>query len=264
MFTIGEFSRLSCISARMLRHYDSIGLIHPKTIGDDNGYRYYDISQLQKVRTIEKLKKYEFTLNEIKELLKLSQEELMDKLKVQYKSIQKQKEYYENLMKDMEAEIDRKEDFSMNNYHVITMNMKEQKVLAVKATINICEESMHNLAETLKTKLKESKLKQIGPMQISYLDEEFNPENAQVEMQIEVNGDGQGVKVVPEGLYVTVMHQGSMKEIHKAYEAIMTWLSINDKYEISGPSIERLVVHEGMVKDDSELETAVMFPVKSK
>ena len=38
MLTIGEFSRLGHISARMLRHYDSIGLLHPARIGEENGY----------------------------------------------------------------------------------------------------------------------------------------------------------------------------------------------------------------------------------
>ena len=54
MFTIGEFSKLCCISARMLRHYDSIGLLHPAATGTDNGYRYYHASQAKTLHTIEK------------------------------------------------------------------------------------------------------------------------------------------------------------------------------------------------------------------
>ena len=44
MFTIGEFSKFCCISARMLRHYDRIGLLHPAATDEQNGYRYYDSS----------------------------------------------------------------------------------------------------------------------------------------------------------------------------------------------------------------------------
>ncbi|MDO5292879.1 MAG: MerR family transcriptional regulator [bacterium] len=76
MFTIGEFSRLCCISARMLRHYDAIGLLKPKMSGVDNGYRYYDSSQQAEILKIEKLKSYDFTLEEIKVLITLSDEEL--------------------------------------------------------------------------------------------------------------------------------------------------------------------------------------------
>jgi len=40
MLRIGEFSKLSRISIRMLRHYDEMGLLKPIHIGPDSGYRY--------------------------------------------------------------------------------------------------------------------------------------------------------------------------------------------------------------------------------
>ena len=44
MYTIGAFSKLSHVSARMLRHYDAIGLLRPPM--DGHRYRYYDEDQL--------------------------------------------------------------------------------------------------------------------------------------------------------------------------------------------------------------------------
>ena len=40
MLKIGEFSKLSRISVRMLRHYDEIGLLTPGEIDPFSGYRY--------------------------------------------------------------------------------------------------------------------------------------------------------------------------------------------------------------------------------
>ena len=45
MLTIGDFSRLSRVTPRMLRHYDALGLLRPEAVGD-NGYRYYRQEQL--------------------------------------------------------------------------------------------------------------------------------------------------------------------------------------------------------------------------
>ena len=56
MLTIGEFSRLSHVSARMLRYYDAMGLLRPDRVGE-NGYRYYSESQLMDLVRIERLKK---------------------------------------------------------------------------------------------------------------------------------------------------------------------------------------------------------------
>ena len=41
MFKIGEFSKLSQVSIRMLRHYDKIDLLVPKKTDKFTGYRYY-------------------------------------------------------------------------------------------------------------------------------------------------------------------------------------------------------------------------------
>ena len=41
MLKIGEFSKLSRVSDRMLRHYDEIGLLKPAEIDRFTDYRYY-------------------------------------------------------------------------------------------------------------------------------------------------------------------------------------------------------------------------------
>ena len=46
MLKIGEFSKLSRVSVRMLRHYDEIGLLKPAEIDTFTDYRYYREDQL--------------------------------------------------------------------------------------------------------------------------------------------------------------------------------------------------------------------------
>ena len=46
MLKIGEFSKLSRVSVRMLRHYDEIGLLKPAEIDHFTDYRYYREDQL--------------------------------------------------------------------------------------------------------------------------------------------------------------------------------------------------------------------------
>ena len=40
MLKIGEFSKLSRVSVRMLRHYDEVGLLAPSEVDSMTGYRY--------------------------------------------------------------------------------------------------------------------------------------------------------------------------------------------------------------------------------
>ena len=56
MLKIGEFSKLSRVSVRMLRHYDQKGLLTPSEIDQMTGYRYYSENQLSQVFRITALK----------------------------------------------------------------------------------------------------------------------------------------------------------------------------------------------------------------
>ena len=65
---IGEFSRLCRVTVRTLRHYEEIDLLVPEIVDRDTGYRYYSVSQLQKMQDILSLKGMGFSLEEIRDL----------------------------------------------------------------------------------------------------------------------------------------------------------------------------------------------------
>uniref|UniRef100_A0AAU2VQS2 MerR family transcriptional regulator n=1 Tax=Streptomyces sp. NBC_00008 TaxID=2903610 RepID=A0AAU2VQS2_9ACTN len=69
MFTIGDFARYGRVSARMLRHYDAIGLLPPDSTDPDTGYRYYGGGQLARLNRIIALKDLGFTLQQVRAVL---------------------------------------------------------------------------------------------------------------------------------------------------------------------------------------------------
>ena len=69
MFKIGEFSKLSRISIRMLRHYDEIGLLVPEETDPWTGYRRYAAAQLMTANRITALRGLGFSLAETAALL---------------------------------------------------------------------------------------------------------------------------------------------------------------------------------------------------
>jgi DNA-binding transcriptional MerR regulator len=46
MFKIGEFSKLSQVSVRMLRYYDEIGILKPAEVDYFTNYRLYSTEQI--------------------------------------------------------------------------------------------------------------------------------------------------------------------------------------------------------------------------
>jgi DNA-binding transcriptional MerR regulator len=49
MFSIGEFSKLTRVTVKMLRHYDEIALLKPAATDARSGYRYYTVDQLPRL-----------------------------------------------------------------------------------------------------------------------------------------------------------------------------------------------------------------------
>lgn len=60
-------AKLRNISTETLRHYDRIGLLKPVYVDPDTGYRYYSITQYEKIGTIRELKNLGMSLSEIKD-----------------------------------------------------------------------------------------------------------------------------------------------------------------------------------------------------
>ncbi|MGW4499674.1 MerR family transcriptional regulator [Micromonospora sp. NPDC004336] len=69
MFTIGDFARLGRVSVRMLRHYDSIGLLRPASVDPHTGYRYYTADQLRRLNRVIALKELGLTLAQVQAIL---------------------------------------------------------------------------------------------------------------------------------------------------------------------------------------------------
>ena len=60
MLKIGDFSRMSRVSIRMLRYYDEVELLNPVKVDEFTGYRYYSEAQLLKMGKINSLKEMGF------------------------------------------------------------------------------------------------------------------------------------------------------------------------------------------------------------
>ncbi|MEU8770182.1 MerR family transcriptional regulator [Streptomyces griseus] len=65
LVTIGEFARLSRLSAKALRRYDELGLLRPALADPVNGYRYYDPAQAEEARLVAWLRRIGMPLSRI-------------------------------------------------------------------------------------------------------------------------------------------------------------------------------------------------------
>ena len=68
LYRIGMFAAMNRVTVKTLRFYEEQNLLIPAYINFENGYRFYELSQMQVLHKITALKQAGFTLEEIQKL----------------------------------------------------------------------------------------------------------------------------------------------------------------------------------------------------
>lgn len=69
-YTIGETAKLLGVTTQTLRHYEKIGILAPKYIAEETGYRYYEFNQFHIIDRIKYLQYLGLSLGEIGSIMK--------------------------------------------------------------------------------------------------------------------------------------------------------------------------------------------------
>lgn len=262
MYTIGAFSKLCHISPRMLRYYDSLGLLAPARVDPETGYRYYDSAQLGRLERIQRLSAYGFPLSQVEELLDLDAAALARRIRERRLAVYEELARLRLQVRRMEEELLKMEDMDMisQQYHVVLLTEPPRRVLTLRRTIPVHE--IHGLFQDLHALAAELGLRRTGPTQSAYLGQEFHYERMDIEAQMEVDGAAPQVKTLPGGLYAAVSHMGPYSALQRAYTALCAWVGEHPEYQVCGPALERYLKDETDGVPPEELETGVMLPVR--
>jgi len=131
VFKIGDFSRLTRVSMKTLRHYDDIGLFKPAQVDRFTGYRYYTFDQLPRLNRILVLKGLGFSLDDIQQMIDgdLDSGELRGMLRLRRAQLQRQAD--DALEKLQQIEIRLKQIEQEGNMPPIDVLLKQVEPLTV-------------------------------------------------------------------------------------------------------------------------------------
>ena len=261
MLRIGDFSKLSRVSIRMLRHYDKIGLLIPESVDESTGYRYYSESQLPEADTIQALRTMGFGLSVIGEILnKYENEEEME----QFLMIKREKlRLLDNTIQWL------RKDGNFMDYNVTLKTLPKRYVASVRQVIPAYDcEGM--LWETLNKEIAGQNVKPENPGYglAVFHDKGFKESDVDVEIQVSVDGTYQDTehvkfKYVDEMQIASVTYKGSYDQITRVNKAVAEWICENG-YDFDGPSVCIYHVSPHDARTPEDLVTEVCFPVKKK
>ncbi len=104
-YTVNKLARLSGISTRTLRYYDSIGLLQPARISS-NGYRIYGQSEVDKLQQILFYREMDVALDEIKAILGAPEFDMQKALQSHLTALLQKKDRLEALIFNVGKTID--------------------------------------------------------------------------------------------------------------------------------------------------------------
>lgn len=67
--TIGEFSKMTYLSVKALRHYHDVGLLAPVAVDPTSGYRYYEPDQVTIAQAIRRFRNLDMPIDEVRAVL---------------------------------------------------------------------------------------------------------------------------------------------------------------------------------------------------
>lgn len=272
MFQIGEFSRLSQISKRMLRYYDEIELLKPEQKDKLTGYRLYTLEQLPTINKIKTLRDLGFIVQEIKELMKLDETQFKDYLQKQEKVIQTEikanqqklqqlqtlKQAIRNNSYDMTYEVQIK---AIPTYQVISLRQRIEDYFAEG-----------QLWKTFFQALSDANYFPPNTAQrfaIYHDTEEYLDHNVDVEVVLVANKvddiDGLSIRqlnAVPE--MASILVYGKFENIDGVYHRLAQWLNDHPSYTIGGQTRQIPINGPWNRESATDYLTELQIPIKRK
>ena len=271
MLKIGEFSKLSRISIRMLRYYDEMGLLTPETIDPFTGYRYYSESQLFTAGRITALKDMGFKLCDTAELLKRweDREILEQRLLAQQEAARLQAEESARRLRLLDTAIERLRKDELMNYDVTVKTIPERRVASVRQIIP-CYEREGDLWGILMQETARMHIQDGDPCLCSatFHDGEYKESNVDVEVQKTVRGDYPDTehvkfKTMPAVQVASAVCKGSYDQLNEATADVVSWVESNG-YVFDGPSFFIYHVSPHETNDPEKFVTELCYPVRKK
>ncbi len=244
MFRIGDFSKFSRVSVRMLRHYDQLGLLKPARVDLATDYRYYSADQLPRLNRIRALQDIGLSLDQIAPLLEdqISVEEMRGMLLLKRAELQNSLELGLEKLSQIEARLQQIQDNETTlAYDVVLRKIASMQVAAIRSNAEEAND-LTDLFEELETYVAGfgARLDQ-PPLAMFSADESGASEEVTVAAPVKaIVLETKRVKMLNlPGIenMACVAHQGHYAKIHMAGSALSRWVEAND-YKVAGPMRE--------------------------
>jgi DNA-binding transcriptional MerR regulator len=272
MFKIGEFSKISQVSMRMLRHYDEIGLFKPASVDRESGYRYYTADQLPRLNRILALKDLGLSLDQVAMLIDdhVEAAEIRGMLMLKRAQLQQQLEEELYRLARVETRLTQIEhEGKMPEFDAVLKRVESQRALSIRDIAPTFAE-MGDMLCRAHDAIRRYNIRDVLPGVGIFYDPEFEEKQVDWQLGFPLTGPfqsdldlGNGRKMtrtdIPGiNMAASVIYRGSYLGLHRGYTALGQWIEQNG-YRICG-SAREIFLHFDPDHQDQQM-TEILFPI---
>jgi DNA-binding transcriptional MerR regulator len=261
---IGDFSRATHLSVKMLRHYDGIGLLRPVEVDAGTGYRRYGAEQIVRAQIIRRFRDLDMPLDEIRAVLEATE-------------IDDRNQVIANHLDRLETSLGRTQEAvsSLRDLldHPQLGARVEHRVVSMTPAAVITEVIDSSDALTwyrgaigeLNATLEAQKINPTGPAGGVFATELFTEERgpATIFLPCEPLPRHFGrvsVTAIPPAELATMVHSGPFTNIDRTYGALANYVT-QHALAVEGPMREYYLVGPSDTGDESLWRTEVGWPI---
>ncbi len=253
MYSIGEFSRITGLTVKTLRHYHKVGLLAPACIDEETGYRYYNASSADRARIVSQLRRMQFSIGDIREILASGEDDsdLVDHLERQKAALSDKIRHHRNIVRSLETIIRIEREAEMTTKQT-TFEIEEKNIepmliagIRMKGCYGECGNGFSKICRAAGRHMSGK------PMCLCY-DAEYKENDADFEPAVPISkviqSEGISVRELPGGRCVSLVFQGPYGEsAHgEAYRRLLEYIKQHE-YRVREPSREIYLKGPGMI-----------------
>lgn len=265
LLSIGEFSRLTHVSVKALRHYHDLDLLCPARIDPDSGYRFYATAQAPTAQLIRRFRELGMPLDQVKLVLAASNPAVRDELIAGHlRSMERQLETTQTAVASLRQLLEGSGSSPLNvAFH--TPAAASALVTSARVAWDEVFEWLPDTLADLRRQLGSDADLRGGPDGAFYSAELFESHIGEVTAFVPLKASaGRAGDRLPEGPMAVAVHHGPLRELDRTYAALGSFVAEQGLASRTRSAIrENYLLSRFDTNDEHGLVTEVCWPVLS-